>query len=355
MTGGSAIFSPAEVGPLTATMQGWCPGMPGGLELVYRASRDGWGGASFYAKCGKGVSSTTYLVPSRRREDCSRRRGVFRRRLGGFFCTSAQAGFRRSACHLRTIFQRLPVHVRMVLPLFSLPSGASPLDTATKGARSGPHFGNDLYVERDGNSGGLLCTGNYSYDVPSGSDFLHLHRENVSEVEAFRVWPQASAVPHNNVEFSIPQMTNRPTPPVLSNDDVRSFGTLIAGSLIEEGMALHQAEVELSVAKARTNACAAVFAAVYGPDFAAGKVDPVVELSVRGTRMTTLPSTLQACPDSALAVRFDDEKWPAAEKDLDEHGRRKIDCSSSVFSKVLDVLRMRKRSAWTSAVRSNRR
>lgn len=60
--------------------------------------------------------------------------------------------------------------------------------------------------------------------------------------------------------------------------------------------------------------------------------------------MTTLRSTLQACPDSALATRFDEDKWPATDKDVDEHGRRLIDCSPSVFSKVLDVLRARKRA-----------
>lgn len=76
--------------------------------------------------------------------------------------------------------------------------------------------------------------------------------------------------------------------------------------------------------------------------------DFVIELSVRGTRMTTLRSTLQACPDSALAARFDEDKWPATEKDVDERGRRMIDCSPSVFSKVLDVLRMRKRASWAA-------
>lgn len=110
-------------------------------------------------------------------------------------------------------------------------------------------------------------------------------------------------------------------------------------------MALRDAEIELRRATARVSSAAKALEAVCGPDIAAGIEDPVVELSVRGFRMTTLRSTLQVCPDSALAARFDEAKWPANEKDVDKHGRV-IDCSPWVFSKVLDVLRMRKRSAW---------
>ena len=75
---------------------------------------------------------------------------------------------------------------------------------------------------------------------------------------------------------------------------------------------------------------------------ATGKPDPIVELEIRGTRMTTLRSTLQACPESALAARFDDSKWPSDGEDFGV-----IDCSPSIFSKVLDVLRVRKRARWS--------
>lgn len=69
-----------------------------------------------------------------------------------------------------------------------------------------------------------------------------------------------------------------------------------------------------------------------------------MELSVRGTRITTLRSTLRICPDSALAARFDEDKWPAAKQDLHCSGRRVIDCKPSVFSKVLGVLRIARRT-----------
>ncbi|CAN0083927.1 unnamed protein product, partial [Ectocarpus sp. 12 AP-2014] len=58
ITGGTTIFEPHEVGRLTAVVQGWCPGHPACLELLYRASRDGWNGAAFVEKCGDDSPST---------------------------------------------------------------------------------------------------------------------------------------------------------------------------------------------------------------------------------------------------------------------------------------------------------
>ncbi|CAN0473508.1 unnamed protein product [Ectocarpus sp. 8 AP-2014] len=124
---------------------------------------------------------------------------------------------------------------------------------------------------------------------------------------------------------------------------------------MEEEMVLQEAGNELARAKARVTTCATALSAVYGPDVATGKEEDVVELSVRGTRITTLRSTLQDCPDSALAVMFDKDKWPATVKDLDSNGRHVIDCKPSVFSKVLDVLRITKRAAWARTEEERRR
>lgn len=82
-------------------------------------------------------------------------------------------------------------------------------------------------------------------------------------------------------------------------------------------------------------------AAICGPDIASGIPDPVVELNVHRTRITTLRSTLQACPEPALAGRLDERKRPSDGKDFGV-----ISCSPSSFSKVLDVLRMRKRERY---------
>ncbi|CAM9635236.1 unnamed protein product, partial [Laminaria digitata] len=82
----------------------------------------------------------------------------------------------------------------------------------------------------------------------------------------------------------------------------------------------------MEVASARVSAAVGAVETVYGPSVAAGEQDPVVELNVRGARMTTLRSTLQACPRSALATMFDEGRWPATDKDKDQDGGRLIDC-----------------------------
>ncbi|CAM9619978.1 unnamed protein product [Ectocarpus fasciculatus] len=101
------------------------------------------------------------------------------------------------------------------------------------------------------------------------------------------------------------------------------------------------------LARAQEMASAALEALtiVYGPDIASGKKDEVVELSVRGIRMTTLGSTLTVCPDSVFTTWLNGN-WKPTEKDLDKHGRRILDCKPTVFAKVLDVLRMKKRAGW---------
>eukprot|EP00903_Cladosiphon_okamuranus_P014565 g13509.t1 len=177
---------------------------------------------------------------------------------------------------------------------------------------------------------------------------------SVAEVETFRACPakMTSPVPSSNLSLTdIPAFdATKVSTEGGRDDDIRSFGVFVADSLMEEKTALGQAHDELAKASKKAAMSASALATVYGPEVAAGKQDAGVELSVRGTRMTTLRSTLQACPDSALATQFDEDKWPATEKDLDERGRRVMNCSPSVFSKVLDVLRMRERSAWDSSV-----
>lgn len=133
-------------------------------------------------------------------------------------------------------------------------------------------------------------------------------------------------------------------------DDVHRFGASIADSLKREMVALRHAQTELAKANAKAASSAQALAAVYGPEVASGKEDPIIELSVRGNRttkmITTLRSTILTCPeDSQLAVRF--TRWLNNDIDKDAYGRWQInDCSPAVFSKILDVLRMKKRAGW---------
>ncbi|CAM9735807.1 unnamed protein product, partial [Ectocarpus fasciculatus] len=217
------------------------------------------------------------------------------------------------------------------------------------GSGYGPTFGDghDLCVSWNG-AASTVQTSNSTYNIPAGSHFLQLNGRLLVEIETFRVCPKPSTdtLPSAKQEHLAAEDIAVPTTPVRTKDDVLTFGHLVADSLMEAEVVLREASNELAAAKARTTACATALAAVYGPVVADGQEEDVVELSVRGTAMTTLRSTLRMCPDSALAARFDEEKWPAAKKDLDSNGRRVIDCKPSVFSKVLDVLRMAKRAAW---------
>ncbi|CAN0468752.1 unnamed protein product [Ectocarpus sp. 12 AP-2014] len=212
----------------------------------------------------------------------------------------------------------------------------------------GPTFGagHDLHLCWNGATS-TVQTSNSTYDVPAGSPFLQLNRRYLVDIETFRVCSKPTCtLPLAKQERHAGESTSTPTAPVRTSDDVPTFGHLIADSLMEAEMTLQDAGIELSLAKARTTACATALAAVYGPDVANGQEEDVVELSVRGTEMTTLRSTLRICLDSALAAQFDEDKWPAAKKDIDSNGRRVIDCKPSVFSKVLDILRMAKRARW---------
>lgn len=114
---------------------------------------------------------------------------------------------------------------------------------------------------------------------------------------------------------------------------------------MEERVELSKAQTELMAAEAKASAAVQALAAVYGPDIASGKEHEVVELSVHGTRVTTLRSTRTIYPDSVFSTWFNGN-WKPTEKDLDDQGRRMVDCSPTAFSKVLDVLRMRKRARW---------
>lgn len=347
----SAVLEHDEFGPVRATILDLCPGKPFGLELVYRASRDGWAPEYFFRKCGDDSPSTVtlYRVSNTGRET---RDSV----VGGFssvpWTPATGPSFRSSPGAFLFMLKDGAWH---------RPASPQPVKWDIKedcegrelycDFGTGPCFAEDLELTLQSSSErGRLAISNGAYKIPKGSPFLSLHGNRVVEMETFRVcYPERTASPPapkpglmDIPSFEGPAASTEGS----SDDDICSFGVSIAGSLTEEKLALRQGHNDLAEANAKAAASVDALATVYGPHVAAGKEDSVIELSVRGTRMTTLRSTLQACPDSALAARFDDDKWPATDKDVDERGRRVIDCSASVFSKVLDVLRMRKRATW---------
>lgn len=119
----------------------------------------------------------------------------------------------------------------------------------------------------------------------------------------------AESAPSFTTDIGEPALFGAASSPVGDEGgDIHAFGSLVGGFLMEERMALRDAEIELLDEDATVAAAANALAALYGPDVAAGNEYPVAELNLRGSRVTTLLSTLQACPDSALAARFNKDK-----------------------------------------------
>lgn len=357
LVGGTMILSSCEVGELTATLQGWCPGNPNTMQLLYRASRDGWSPYPFHASCGNHSPNTITLL----------RVGVSSSVVGGFssvpWSPPAYGGDAVMSSLGAFIFMLKDGDMRG-------PNSFQPVKWDKRhdnrgydvvvGANRGPHFGQTDLVANLNYLPVALQAQPYSYDVPSGSTFPKLNGQTITEMEVFRVYSAAATTssPSKRAKIEGPEEIDRAvstsstnTASREANSDAGTFGNAIAGALMEERMALLQAETELEQAHSKAVASGDALAAVYGPEVARGAIDTVVELSVRGTRMTTLRSTLQACGESALAALFNEDKWPATDKDVDEQGRRLINCSPTVFQKVLDVLRMRKRWAWATSDR----
>lgn len=213
----------------------------------------------------------------------------------------------------------------------------------------GPCFGDeDLRVTFNSAESCTLQTGRAVYQVEEGSPFLALNGGTVTEIEVFHVCHEASredppAIPSEKTPWQR-RLAFR-DPAKVEAELTRKFGASIASLLMEEKLALAYAQAELKEAETRAATAVQALTVIYGPSVAGGIDDPVIELNIRGVPVTTLRSTLQACPDSVFATRFG-ERWPAKAKDVDEEGRFKIDCDPSCFSKILDVLRMRKRASW---------
>ena len=363
MLGESTVLNNDELARLGVYIRSWCPGDLQQLELIYQGSRDGFCAAAFHAKCTEKNPSTITLVKvdhggrdrgssvvggfssvswaqrngHRRKRYVSQRNTYYfyENRSPGAFIFTVKNGFAQREDE----FQPVP---------WALPKGPKAYPMVRCGSSLGPNFGVGGYRVEFDPRGRNICKFILGDENVSTSPFSYLVGEKtVSEVEVYSVYVKASVLASDDLSSATGGSTADGTcgystaMDACQLENTRLFGASIAGALMEEGVALQDAQSELAFAGKRVRAAACALTAMYGPDVATGKHDPVVELNVRGTRMTTVLSTLQACPYSALAARFDGSKWPSDEKDVEV-----IDCSPSVFSKVLDVLRMTKRATW---------
>ena len=343
VTGGSTALETFEIAPLGAAIREWVGDSTDEMTLIYRATRDGFGCEAFTARCNKDSPKTVSLIR------------VSSGQANDYDDTSVVGGY-------STVPWGSPAEaIQSVTPhnmfLFMLKDGSAsrkgigmPIrwrpgsTTRTTVPRSdGPYFGaSDLVTKFDKTSGRCtMHTTEHLFPFGIDSPFLALNGKTVVDVEVYRY---SKPAPPTTTASGVAKRGGD----VLTDaeaHDIRLFGESIANSLMEERVVLDYAAKEVEAAGERVSAAVGALETVYGPSVAAGEQDAVVELNVRGARMTTLRSTLQACPRSALAVMFDEERWPATDKDKDEHGRRLIDSDPACFSKILDVLRMRKRAS----------
>lgn len=361
LDGRSMILGVVSKRAMLHQLQAWLPGAKSKrMELLYRASRDGFTPASFHLQCDIARSSIILIKvcnPS----------GTVSSVVGGFSSTSwaqptaTKTRFKESADAFIFLLQdglceALPTKWAPEVLIDNHEQGDCDAHQGGRRVLSlrkavycssahGPQFGDkSLGCSLMGPSMcSFLTVKRTTYHLGDGANsaeraFLSLDGARIVEIEVY--------------SLDDPTITISTEPkPVLETVYTPFFAEhIIPSSLTRQSRYLENAKAELAEAKTAIEAATKALEAIYGPQVAAGKRDPVVEFSVRGEHFTTLRSTLQACPESVLAIRFNGEIGPSTKKDRDNHGRHVLDCDPFCFGKILDVLRIRKREAWNPMV-----
>ena len=343
--GGSSMLNTDQFGVVGSIVRGLCPSDPRCLELVYSGSRHGMNANAFHKRCTDKYPSTLTLVEVKHSGTSSGSSLI----VGGFSSVSWASTGEPSTYH--SVTGEIPYHTKHSPGAFMFFANDVSATDKKEGynvqgwalsqrqavVRCGTHLGPDFGV-----NGFKVSFSSPCKLFPGASCILPIDCSGlkVSDVEVYRVCSTPSSP--TAIDGSGPPEADHDVMDAGLVDNIHVFGASIGGALIDEITALKNVQAELVCAEKRVEAAARALAAVYGPDVASGKDDPVIELKVRGKRITTLASTLQACKESALAARFEELYWPP-----DGNYFGVIDCRPSIFSKVLDVLRIRKREKWS--------
>ncbi|CAM9596670.1 unnamed protein product [Choristocarpus tenellus] len=335
--GGSTtlLSSPTHQDEHLKVIEGWCLGSLGHLQLLYRATRDGFTAAAFHSRCDTN-SPTLSLIR------CGEA-------IVGGFSDQPWAG---NACYRssNTAF------------LFSLRDQCgkfvpSKLNVKQHGSAVccnpifGPIFGvgHDLHIDLKMQPSILAArsSGSYDWTGEAARVLRGINGQVLAEVEVFLVTCSALSPAFTPTSpLTEPVVHTSKNVDGIFKADVERFGLAIACELQREQAALDRSRTELGKTSAIVEAASSAFFSMFGSTASKEcntKMDPIVELNVRGTLMSTLQSTLCLCTDSALAARFNNKRWSTTDRDIDEKGRHLIDCNPLCFAKILDVLRVRKR------------
>ena len=286
IVGGTTVLKTDELARLSVHIQNWCPGYPQKLELLYRGSRDGFMASAFHAKCRlhKNPSTITLVKVDHGSPDGSSRV------VGGFSSVSwARTNGTKGYYHSQDghydyyYAKKSPDAFIFMLNdgstlgqqesqpvMWALRKGTEDHAIVRCGDYLGPDFGFygfrvsfDEYGEHVSFNSG---------DGLSSSPFRNLGGKNVSEVEVYSVCNEASVIACDSVSSATKGSTTDGIPGYThtmdgcQTENTRLFGASIAGALMEEGMAFHDAQIELDLAEKRVRAAACAMEAIYGPD-----------------------------------------------------------------------------------------
>lgn len=285
MTGGSTILGPLELASSSAVFQSLFPCDFRTMDLIYRASRDGFddklskagcirfcptvtlvrvkggGGANDYDSVAGGFSGTPWNSVPLEGYCASPHAFVFMLKDGA--STGGRGSFNPVKWTTRPSYQHAAV-------------------SAWPGV--GPCFGvSDLRTNFNGNVGCSIQTGQVCFEVDEDSPFLGLSGQPVVDIEVYSV-----CTPHPrqiSATTTLKNSNHTRCRSVLSDTeagDIRSFGEEIASSLMEERVVIDHAMKAMARAGAVVSSASLARAAVYGPGAALhNNEDTVVELSVR--------------------------------------------------------------------------
>eukprot|EP00985_Skeletonema_marinoi_P015000 scaffold7652_cov80-Skeletonema_marinoi.AAC.1 len=260
-------------------------GSDGGLELLYRSSRDGLSNKAFHNKCDN--KGRTLLVIETDTGEI----------MGGYTNKSWQSDGEYDLAHKAFLF---------ALSGFGIGSPCKMKlqdeddEYAMLGsANFGPMFGggNDVWV--DGSN--LYLRVGYSYEKgPSeqlNGDSQDANRNyKIKEMEVFAVSDYYD--PRKQKELSSNPGKKVPV--------VNLFTKAINEAINEKWVTLHELEEEVSSLEEIFNG-----EEQFVDSFASGDKKDVIALDVSGTMMVTRRATLQIIEGSVLAQQFDDTKWTA--------------------------------------------
>mmetsp|Transcript_32027 Transcript_32027/g.88488 ORF Transcript_32027/g.88488 Transcript_32027/m.88488 type:complete len:731 (+) Transcript_32027:106-2298(+) len=319
-----------------------------GLELLYRASRDGWRGTEFHSKCDdRGPTVTLAKVAGPE--------GFI---IGGYLdqpWNSNNGYFVSSKAFLFTL------HCSAGLGPTKMPLKGSNNEYAANGSSSyGPTFGggHDLHIADNANaSSSSYANVGHTYVCPlgqTGRTFVTgTQNFQVAEVEVFCVVAADCSHQFRTPAVAAPAAAFAHDSPVHMGSDARGAEwEAVHDAIASFSVALEAERKALFAAEQRQVAFEEQFEQEAGlvNSLAVESANDIVDLCVSGERITVRRSTLMLCAESALARKFDNKVWSqlTANREVDEDevsGSETddilIEHSAYCFGKIIDQLRLK--------------